>query len=188
MLKKYVRIIVLIVVVLCLIIAVSFVWQKFWMHPKTVKNVSDNPVGLDEAEGVTMMVPGSTQNTYWELHIHKIETTSGDVDHLNQIEGVYFMNKAPFYHLTGNQGAVSLKTRKIEVSGNVILKATDGSKELTASQLVWETEANKVTAQKNVILKTQQAIITTEEVVANLKLDHADFNGQTQVSYQRTNQ
>ncbi len=189
MLKKRIRLIVLIIVSLCLMIAIGLWAQKFWMHPQTAKNVADdNPVGMDEAEGVTMTVPGSTQNTYWELRIHKVRMTTGDVDKLDQVEGIYFINKAPLYQMSGKEGAVYLKTRKLEITGNVILKATDGSKKLTADRLIWETLANKVTAQKNAVLETSEAIITTEEVVANLGIDHAVFNGQTKVSYQRTNQ
>jgi LPS export ABC transporter protein LptC len=189
MLKKHIKWVVLIFASLCLFLAMGFFVQKFWMHPKNVQKAStDNPVEFDEAEGVSMTVPGSTQNTYWELHIDKIKTTAGDVDKLDRVEGVYYVNKAPTYQMSGKQGAIYLKTRKLEITGDVVLKAMDGSKKLTADRLIWDTLGNKVTAQENAILETPQATVTTEEVVANLGMDHADFNGQTKVSYQGTNQ
>ncbi len=189
MLKKHIKLVVLIVS-LCSILAACFLIPKFWTNPKTAQESLNNgdTVGFDEAEGVTMTIPGSTQNAYWELNIHKIKTTTGDINNLEQVEGVYFVNKIPSYQISGNRGTVYLKTRRLEIIGNVILKAMDGSKKITAERVVWDTLGNKVTAQKNAILETLQTIVTTEEIVADLGIDHAVFNGQTKVSYQRTNE
>ncbi len=189
MLKKHIKLVVLIVS-LCSILAACFLISNFWTNLKQAQDSINNSdtVGFDEAEGVNMTIPGSTQNAYWELNIHKIKTTTGDTNNLEQVEGVYFVNKVPSYQISGNRGTVYLKTRRLEIIGNVILKAIDGSKKITAERIVWDTLGNKVTAQENAILETLQAIVTTEEIVADLSIDHAVFNGQTKVSYQRTNE
>jgi hypothetical protein len=150
----------------------------------TETSIDDKQMSFDEAEGVIMKIPGTAQNDYWELHINKIENL-GDVDNLTQIRGTYFVNKAPFYQVSGETGIIYLKTRVFQVNGNVVLKTVDASKELNAAELVWDPGLNRITARREVVLKTPQATVTTDEIVSNARMDHAVFSGPTKVLYQR---
>jgi LPS export ABC transporter protein LptC len=174
-------------ILVCGIIIFWLVLRQTLSSQKTVRPaVNDKQLNFDEAEGVIMKVPGKTQNTYWELHIHQIESL-GDIDNINHIEGTYYVDKKPFYQMSGKTGVIYLTTRVIQVNGNVVLRTIDASKELDTDELIWDSQLDRIKARRGAILKTPQVTVTTNEIVSNLKLDHAIFNGPTKVSYQRVN-
>jgi hypothetical protein len=148
--------------------------------------VGDKQINYDEAVGVTMKIPGATKNEYWELRVNRIESF-GDKDNLGQIEGTYYINKNPYYLISGESGVIYLKTRVIEVNGNVILKTNDASKELSTAKLIWDSQLKQITAREGAILKISQAIVSSNEIVSNLKMDHAFFIGPTKVMCKRVN-
>ena len=134
-----------------------------------------------------MKVPGKQANDYWELHISKIESL-GEVDNLTQIQGTYFVNKNPFYNLSGESGTVDLNTRIIKVNGHAVLKTVDAVKELNATELIWDPGLDRITASRGAKLKLPQATVNTDEIVSNLKMDQAAFTGLTKVLFQRMDQ
>lgn len=186
MVKKRFWLIVLIIFVSLCSIAIFWVVLQEAMSPKKPGGplINDKQISFDEAEGVTMKVPGTKQNDYWELHVNRIESL-GDIDNLNKIKGTYFINKTPLYQISGETGIVYLKTRVIEVNGNVVLKTVDASKELNAANLIWDPQLKRITARRGATLKFSQATITSDEIVSNFRMDHAVFTGPTKVLYQR---
>jgi hypothetical protein len=178
-----------------LIIGVSvFIVTSIWLTlqhapvPRKAKvlSIKTDQKSSDEFEKMTIKIPGAEKNGYWELHVDQGESLE-TVGHLNHIEGSYFINKKPFYRISGKTGIIYWNTRILQINGNVMLKTVDESKSLNADEIVWDPTLRNITARREVILVTTQATVTTNQIIANLSLDQAVFNGLTKVVYQRAN-
>jgi LPS export ABC transporter protein LptC len=169
---------------------VTFFWltlqQALIPRKSTVNSIKDEQKSSDEFERMTIKIPGAEKNSYWELHVDQGKNLD-DVGHLSRIEGSYFIDKSPFYRISGKTGIINWNTRVLRMNGNVVLKTVDESKRLNADEVVWDPTLRNVTARREVILVTPQATATANEIIANLSLDQIIFNGLTKVVYQRDN-
>jgi LPS export ABC transporter protein LptC len=175
------------IIIIVSVFSIIFYWltlqQALSPRKPVVQSIKNRQESSDEFEGTTFKIPGAEKNEYWELHVNTVKSLE-DVDYLNHFEGSYFVNKKPFYRISAETGVFYLKTRVLEVNGNVVLRTDDNSKRLNADELVWDPTLKKITARRKVILTTPQATIAANEIVFNIKVDQVTFNGLTNVVYQ----
>ncbi|MGE5581437.1 MAG: LPS export ABC transporter periplasmic protein LptC [Bacillota bacterium] len=185
MLKKRFWLVFLIILVSAITVLVF--WQTLQQGISTGKlktTADDSQAGLDEFSGMKIKIPGAEKDGYWELTVSKFADLS-DVGRLNKVEGSYYRGRKPVYLISGETGVIYWNSRVLELQGNVLIKTYDGSKKITADELVWDPNQKTITARHNVTLETSNLTVNAETFSSNLYLNRASFTGMTKAVYER---
>ncbi len=149
-----------------------------------IQSGRQSSANVDEFIGMTIKIPGAEKNGLWELHVSKVESTD-NIGELNTITGDYILNKKLIYQISGNSGTIYWDKRILKVTGDVILKTTDDTKILTATEIIWDPNIKNFKAQKNVVLKTPEITVMSDEINSSLDLDQVTLKGLTKIVYTR---
>jgi LPS export ABC transporter protein LptC len=139
--------------------------------------------GSDIFSGMSIKIPVAGRNGVWELKVTQLERTD-NIDLLTDVKGAYYENKALLYRIAAQKGQIYLNSRILEVSGAVRFESNDGKK-ITANQLTWDPNGQKIRARGRVRLETSRSVLTAEELAADLRLNRVVLSGKTHASYQR---
>lgn len=140
-------------------------------------------VNSDEFIGLMLKIPGAEKNGYWELNVARLESKD-EIGSMKEINGDYFLNKKPIYHISAESGIIQWKTRVLQMTNQVNFRTNDG-KSLRAEELFWDPNTRKILAENKVVLESSELTVTTEKLDGDLNLDQVKFSGMTKSFYRR---
>jgi LPS export ABC transporter protein LptC len=174
----------IITAILLPVLAGLLIWGtwKESAHFNPYRNTKDEiRVNSEELIGLTMKIPGGSRNGYWELNCAKMVNAS-QFGTLATINGRYYSAHKPIYHLVAESGRIYWGDSILELRGKVKFSMNDGT-ELTAEEIIWNPQKNRISAKNNVFLTSHSLELKTEEMVAKLDFNTLTLKGMTQVSY-----
>ncbi|NLW45765.1 MAG: LPS export ABC transporter periplasmic protein LptC [Firmicutes bacterium] len=178
----------LLLIILMLVGVIAYFSLTFFFH--TISREQDVLVGegklnvnSDEFIGLTLKIPGAEKNGYWELNVARLESKD-EIGEMKEINGDYFLDKKPIYHISAESGIIQWKTRVLQMEGQVNLKTNDG-KSLRADEISWDPNIRKILAVNKVVLESPGLTVTTEKLDGDLSLEQVKFSGITKSFYRR---
>jgi len=154
--------------------------QQQSVQPEKQANLKERAT---EFEGLTVKVPGSETNSYWELKLAKM-TSLDDVGRITDISGRYFVDQKPVYVISAGQGEIHWKSRRLAFKDTVELKSEDG-KRIAADVLTWDSRRKTIEARGNVILEAENTTVKTEGLTTSTDFKKVVFSGMTKVITKR---
>jgi len=166
------------------LVAAVLSFLLFRQHqPSKLEKKSGSARNVTEFEGLTIKVPGSEPNSFWELKLAKL-TSLNDVGQMTEISGKYFVQQKPVYIVSAGQGEIHWKNRQLTFENKVELKNDEG-KRIVADLLTWDSRQETIKAQGNVVLETEDMTVKTDGLITSAGFKKVVFSGMTKVISKR---
>ncbi len=178
----------LLLVILVLLVVVAYLSLAYFFNAVSKKQeafVGEGKLNVnsDEFIGLLLRIPGAEKNGYWELNVARLESKD-EIGTMKEINGDYYLNKKPIYHLSAESGIIEWETRILHIAGQVNFKTNDG-KSLRAEEVSWNPNTRKILAKNKVVLESPGLTVTTEKLDGDLNLDQVKLLGVTKSFYRR---
>lgn len=181
--NKWLLIVILIAIGVIAYFLLTFFFHTFSKKQEVLVGEGKLNVNSDEFIGLLLRIPGAEKNGYWELNVARLESKD-DIGEMKEINGHYYLDKKPIYHISAESGVIQWKTRVLQMDGQVNLKTDDG-KSLRAEEISWDPNTQKILAEKKVVLESPGLTVTTEKLDGDLNLDQVKLSGITKSFYRR---
>ncbi|HEX3043615.1 MAG TPA: LPS export ABC transporter periplasmic protein LptC [Bacillota bacterium] len=175
---------IVISVILVIIIGLVIFWRGNQGSKKETIQVSEGVQRLqiesDQLLGLTITVPGGEKDGYWVLNFAKF-TDLGTAGGLDTIEGDYYRDSKPLYHLTANSGTIHWQGQELRLNSPVVVSA-DQTKEISAEVMLLGPKTQNISAKRQVVVRIDDLNVRTEELVADSGLERIVLKGMTTAS------